>query len=78
MNNNVEFQDLLGEHFLTGIDMGTMPRKEYDYESANTVDFIIDGEIYLERPFQYATASAVRCSLKSFSVPVIFAFLYSM
>ena len=41
MSNNVEFQDLLGEHLLTGIDMGTMPRKEYDYEAANTVDFII-------------------------------------
>lgn len=41
-------EDLIGEHVLSGVEFGTLPKdKEADrYEDANTMTFILDGHAY--------------------------------
>jgi hypothetical protein len=39
-------EDLVGEHELTGVEFGTLPKGEYDYEDANTMTFVLDGHAY--------------------------------
>lgn len=42
----MELKDLIGEHVLTGVDFGTGPRGEYDYEDPNTMTFVLDVVAY--------------------------------
>jgi len=43
----VTLESLIGKHFLSGVEMGSMPKEnEYDYADPNTVDFILDGKTY--------------------------------
>lgn len=45
----MELKDLVGEHLLSGADFGIKPKneKEYEYEDANTITFVLDGRAYL-------------------------------
>ncbi len=44
----MELKDLVGEHLLTGVDFGVIPpnKKDYQYESSNTMTFVLDGRAY--------------------------------
>jgi len=44
----MRLEDLVGEHELSGVDFGELPpdRDNYQYESANTITFVLDGKAY--------------------------------
>lgn len=45
----MQLEDLIGEHLLSGVEFGVIPkseRGEYAYEDANTMTFVLDGRAY--------------------------------
>lgn len=65
VGGQVDFVDLVGEHYLSGVEFGTGPRGEYDESAPNTMTFILDDVAYqaTEDP-----SDGYRSSLATFEV----------
>ena len=45
-SREVSFEELVGEHMLSGVEMGAIPASESDYWDRNVVDFILDDRVF--------------------------------
>jgi hypothetical protein len=45
-NKNVEVNELLGKHYLSGVDFGEIKIDSSFNDTANTINFILDNEIF--------------------------------